>query len=388
MDFEQFLEEYKEKSNSRIKKLHGIAKKIWNKKKLTPIDIQNKCLDTWDEISRDLDCKILPLVRANEGRAITNLIFGSGSFTTGKFQAEQYNIVKSYCSKPPIILQGIVSNKSKVHKCNASDVSNQYSVPLVELDYIDWYHEKIDKNEKNPIRATRYLFTDNEERPSLSETARRFAIRQNKFHKILGEKIAQSIKTQTDIVSARGYNFQFCSSIFTHQRNHLPHINDTHPADLSYMDPVSKKKLYAGWQSGAIELMMKDKIHKTYRGSFIEVEYMDNFNQINTLDEGALLSLGEGVTPESNLNLNASQIQSVMKIIDDNFFCSLEPTGLILFWGITDKPIPVMYKSKDGGVVIVKQKAIFVGNKFHSGINAWGLHLDDDLKELHDFLFP
>ena len=47
-----------------------------------------------------------------------------------------------------------------------------------------------------------------------------------------------------------------------------------------------------------------------------------------------------------------------------------------------------MYKSKDGGVVIVKQKAIFVGNKFHSGINAWGLHLDDDLKELHDFLFP
>ncbi|MHA1475483.1 MAG: hypothetical protein ACTSPA_02095 [Promethearchaeota archaeon] len=388
MEFEQFLENNVEKSNARIKKLHGLAKKIWNRQKMTPIDLQNKCLDTWDKMSRDLDCKILPLVQVNEDRPITNLIFGSGSFTTGKFQAEQYNVVKSYCSEPPIILQGIVSNKSKNHKCNALDVSNQLSVPLIEFDFIDWYHENIDKHEQNPIRATKYLFGDNEEKHSLTEIARRFSIRQNRFHKILGEEIAQTTKTQTDIVSARGYNFQFCSSIFAHQPNHMPHINDTHPADLSYIDSVSKKKLYAGWQSGAIELMMKDKIHETYRGSFIEVEYMDNYNQINTLDEGVLLGLGNGITPESDMTLTSTQIQSAMKIMDDNFFCTLEPTGLILLWGVTDKPIPVIYKSKEGRIVIVKQRAVFVGNKFHSGLNAWGSILDDDIKELHDFLFP
>ncbi len=220
----------------------------------------------------------------------------------------------------------------------------------------------------------------------MTDIARKFSIRQDRYHKILGEEIAHTIKSQTDIVSARGYNFQFCSSIFAHQPNHQPHINDTHPGDLSYIDSVSKKKLYAGWQSGAIKKMMKEKVHETYRGSFIEVEYMNNFNQINTLDEGALLSLGKGVTPESDMNLTPTQIQSVMKIMDDNFFCTLEPTGLILSWGVTDKPIPVIYKSKEGKMVIVKQRAVFVGNKFHSGLNAWGL--GEDIKELHDFLFP
>ena len=178
MDFEQFLEKNVEKSNARIKKLHGLAKKIWNRQKMAPIDLQNKCLDTWDKISRDLDCKILPLVKVNEDRPLTNLIFGSGSFTTGKFQAEQYNVVKSYCSEPPIILQGIVSNKSKKHKCNAIDISDQQ---LIEFDFIDWYHENIDKHEQNPIRATKYLFGDDEEKPSLTEIARRFSIRQNQF---------------------------------------------------------------------------------------------------------------------------------------------------------------------------------------------------------------
>ena len=86
--------------------------------------------------------------------------------------------------------------------------------------------------------------------------------------------------------------------------------------------------------------------------------------------------------------MNAPEIQNAMKIIDDYFFSTLEPTGLIFMWGITERPTPVIYHSLDGSMVIVKQRAIFVGNQFHSGVNAWGTDLDRDLKEVEDFLFP
>lgn len=391
MEYEAFIQSIRQDSTNRIKKLMHFAKKIWEDRGFQPIEIQNKCQDAWDDLVSNMDCKIVPLIPIDEDRPIYNTIFGSGSFSTGKFQIEQYLKIQKIISEPPIQLQGIVSNKSEDHNCNAEKNSQKYNIPLVLVDFIDWYHEFIDKNETNPIRATRYWYPpDAEKKPSLAELARRFKVRQEEYHKILGEKLSTTFSSHTDIVSARGYNFQFCSNIFPHQQNHLPAINDTHPGDLTYIDPKTHEKLYAGWQAGAVQKMIEDKVHQVFHGSLIEVGYMDSITQISEVDTGALLALGEGVkiplVQDLGINFDAQQIQNAMKIIDDYFYCSFEPTGLLLFWGMTDKPVPVVYQDLQGKPVVVKQRAVVVGDKFHSGVNAWGLDLDKDLVELTRFL--
>ncbi|MHA1584052.1 MAG: hypothetical protein ACTSVU_06835 [Promethearchaeota archaeon] len=394
--FKEFLAKIANQSESQIDKLHHLSKKLWTKKNFTPIDLHNKCMDTWDEMSRDLDTKIVPLIPVSEDHPVSNIIFGSGSFSTGKFQVEQYQRVLSYIPDPnnaPVHLEAIVSNKSSEHGCNGATIAKEFQVPMVELDFNDWYHEFIDPKEPSPIRASRYWFPHDSNTsdsdinlPSIGEISRRFKIRQEQFHSSLGERIESKIKHPVSIVSARGYNFQFCSNMFSFQKSSLPPVNDTHPADLRFLNPNTKVKLYAGWQSGAIELMIKDEIHDNYHGSLIEVNYMDNIKQIQSLDEGALLAMGSGVKIEKDYSLEAKQIQTAMKIMDDYLFCTLEPTGLILTWGITEKPVPVVYQSLNGDPIIVKQRAIVVGNQFHSGSNVWGLNLSKDLQELEDFL--
>jgi len=388
-----FMENLHETSMKRINRLHLLAKKIWGTKRRnwSITELQNKCLDAWDGLKHDVGCNIVPLIPTHDDRSMSNVIFGSGNFSTGDFQAQQYAKVKKYADIPPINLNGIITNKSVDHGCHASKISEEFHIPLIELDFQDWYQNYVDKKESTPIRATRYWFDpDDPNRPSMTELGRRFNLRQNQYHKALGEAIYKQLNSPVDSVSARGYNFQFCSNIFPQQRNQLPHINDTHPADLRYLDPETHQKLYAGWQSGAVERMLEDKIHTTFHGSFIGVEYMDSVSQIQTLDDGALLALSAGVTPDPTLPtpMSAPEIQNAMKVIDDYFFSTLEPTGLIFMWGITERPIPVIYQSLNGSMVIVKQRAIFVGNQFHSGVNAWGADLNKDIKKMEDFLFP
>lgn len=384
MDFQEFVDEIQKESNNRIQKLHGFANQLWKNRKWLPIDCQNKCLEAWDDLQIDLECKISPLVPVKEENLVTNLIFGSGSFTTGEFQAKQYNRVKQYAFKPPVILQGIVSNKSNTHGSNAFNVCKKYKVPLIELDFIDWFRENIDKGETNPIRASRYWFNKNDPtRPDTKEIAKRFKIRQNQFHKELGEILSKKISNPTSIASARGYNFQISSNIF--RKTSLLHVNDTHPADLTFINPETKQKLYAGWQSGAVQMMVND-LHENFRSSLIEIEFMDTIDQIDELDEGVLLSLGKGVSIEPHSSITAKEIQTAMKIMDDNFFCTLEPTGLILLWGITDKKFPVVYHGLDGNEITVNQKLVIVGDKIRSGVNAWGENLEKDMKEIENFL--
>jgi hypothetical protein len=343
-------------------------------------------MDVWEEIGKKLGSRIKPLVPVSQDRPVTNLIFGSGSFSTGRFQAEQYQKVKSYLSKPPIILQGIVSNKSREHGCNGPEIAKQFKVANINLDFNDWYHENVDQNEENPIRATRYWYPPEKEKDiDLEDIANRFNIRQNGFHKILGEKIAKKVRYPTDIASARGYNFQFCRCMFSHQKNAPPHVNDTHPADLSYVDPQNKTKLYVGWQSGATQRMMEDNISQL-RGSLIEIEYMDKISQIHELDEGVLLALGHGIQLSSTKNFNASEIQNILKILDDYYFCTLEPSGLILLWGITENKIPIAYQDINGNPISIKQKAVVVGNQILSGINAFGYNFKKNLEDLEEFL--
>jgi len=383
--FDKLMKQVRERSAVRVQRIHHLAKRIWKDRRWTPIELQDRCLDAWDRLGADLGTRISPLIPVREDHPVTNLIFGSGSFTTGDFQAAQYEYVKTYVPRPPVVLLGVVTNRSAAHQCNARRVSERYSLPLAELDFIDWYHDFIDNKEPNPIRATQYWFHRNDpKRPPTNELKKRFKIRQNQYHVALNEKIAELSSYPTDIASARGYSFQFCSSIFKHQR-FLPHVNDTHPADLTYVDPDTKEKLYPGWQSGAVQLMLNDH-HKTFRGSLIEVSYMDAVSQIDELDEGALLTIGEGVTPDPPNSLSAKEIQEAMKVSEDFLFCTLEPTGLLLAWGVTEKALPVAYQDLKGDKVLVKQHLIVVGNTVRSGINAWGRSLEKDLGELEDFL--
>lgn len=385
-DTEDLSLEIRRKSNERVKSVHALAKKIWGKSRWTPIDLQNKCVETWEKMGDRLGTKILPLVPVRENTPVTNLIFGSGGFSTGCFQARQSKIVEDYASKPPVILQGLVANRSLEHGCNAKQVSEKLEVPLIELDFEDWYNETIDKKEKKPIQATRFWFSEEDsKRPSQSELTKRFKIRQNKFHGDLGEKISESINYATDIVSARGYSFQLCSSLFPEQET-APLSNDTHPADLTYINPETKERLYPGWQSTPIRRMLKDG-HVNILGSLIKVEFMDSIEQTHELDEGALLAIGEGINIEGKTGYKARDIQNALKLIDDYVFCTLEPTGLLLTWGISEEKLPVTYRDINGNQIKLMHNLIIVGEKIRSGIHTWGKDLPTDLKELGDFLF-
>jgi len=379
----EFMDRLRRRGAERVEMIHRLAKRIWAEKRWTPSDLQSKCMEAWDKVGSSLGTRFKPLVPANSDRPATNIIFGSGGFSTGGHQVAQFKAVEKYASKPPVILQGLVANRSEANGCNAVKVAKEYGVPVIELDFADWYRQTIDKSETNPILASRYWFPPGDkERPPAAEIARRFDIRQEKFHGELGALVAEKFSGHTDIVSARGYSFQLCSSVFRHQTV-KPHVNDTHPGDLTYVDPATRAKIYPGWQSGAIQIMMKNG-HRTYRGSLIEVEYMDRVAQIDQLDEGALLSIGGGVGAEGPMT--AKDIQNAMKLIDDDTFCTLEPTALILAWGISEKAVPVEFQDIRGNTVEVRQHAIVVGDKLRSGANAWGNDLEKDLAELAGFL--
>jgi len=386
MDFNKFKHVIEGQSSKNINKIHQLSKKIWQRYDLNPYELQQRCISRWDELKDEIGSKIDPLISVYEDRPVTNLIFGSGSFSTGEFQAAQYEKTKGYLDESPIILQGIVTNKSKENGCNGKFVANKHHVPYISLDFTDWYHNFIDKNESNPTAATRYWYPPNDEqKPSSEEIHHRFDIRQNQFHKALGKEIEKKVSYPTDIVSARGYNFQFCSNLFLHQINHLPAINDTHPTDLTYLDPLTKERLYPGWQSHAVKLMLNDNLTHI-RGSLIKIDFMDKTEQIYELDEGPLLAIGQGINLDLNSKYIASQIQELIKIIDDYLFCALEPTGLILSWGITEQKIPIPYQNLSGESIIIQQQAILVGDKVLSGINAFGGNLAQNLVDLEDFL--
>lgn len=383
-----FMATAKAEGEARVAAIHALSYQLWHSGEFTPESLQARCIAAWDTLGRNIGSRIEPLVPVAVDRPVTDVIFGSGGFSTGAFQVAQFKAVERYAKKPPVILRGIVTNKSKAAGCNASTVASDAGVPLVELDFATWYRDHVDPTETNPIAASRYWYPkDDPARPTAPIIARRFAIRQSQYHAALGEAIARAIDSPIDIASARGYSFQFCSAMFQQQRHsrHHPRINDTHPADLTFVDTATGAKLYPGWQSGAIQLMMKNR-HATFRGSLIEVGFMDDVAQVDQLDEGALLAIGGGVTPGPSIFCTADQVQAAMKLVDDHVFCTMEPAGLILAWGITETPIPVTYQDVHGNDVVIRQRAIVVGDRIRAGKDAWGRDLVADLQSLGRFL--
>lgn len=77
-----------------------------------------------------------------------------------------------------------------------------------------------------------------------------------------------------------------------------------------------------------------------------------------------------------------------MKIIDDYVFCTLEPTGLFLTWGISEKPLVVTFQDINGKSIQVRHRVIFVGNKIKSGVTCWGRDVKKDVQDLEEFLCP
>jgi hypothetical protein len=131
--------------------------------------------------------------------------------------------------------------------------------------------------------------------------------------------------------------------------------------------------------------MLKDG-HVNILGSLIKVEFMDSIEQTHELDEGALLAIGEGINIEGKTGYKARDIQNALKLIDDYVFCTLEPTGLLLTWGISEEKLPVTYRDINGNQIKLMHNLIIVGEKIRSGIHTWGKDLPTDLKELGDFL--
>ena len=382
------MERVERSGHERVSWIHSVAKKVWGTGHETAFTVQERCIQAWDRIEQDSGLAFKPLVPVENGRPVSCVIFGSGGFSTGAFQADQFFTIKQHVGCPPVELAAIVANKSTVHGCNGRRVAEARGIPLVELDFIDWYAEYIDPGEENPVAASRYWFPPGTpDRPGAGELARRFRLRQVAYHGALGNALAAVMDGKpVDIASARGYNFQFCSSMFPGQEL-PPHVNDTHPADLTFVDAATGAKLYPGWQAGAIKLMMEAG-HESFRGSLIEVSLMDDVAQIDELDEGALLAIGGGVSqlPPPEGPLSATAIQERMKIVDDHIFCTLEPTGLLLAWGISEQPVPVKFQDVVGNSIEVMQHAIVVGDEIRSGINAFGRDLHADLASLQAFL--
>ena len=73
--------------------------------------------------------------------------------------------------------------------------------------------------------------------------------------------------------------------------------------------------------------------------------------------------------------------------MDDYFFCTLIPTGLILMWGITEQPVSVEFLTKTGEKISLKKPGIVIGKKLYEH-NPWGLNLQKDLTFIENFLFP
>lgn len=133
MKWETYLKELEERSLDQISRLQRLAKHLFDRLRWEPADLQNKCLEAWDRMKEEMNSKILPFVPVKEKGSGGNLIFGSGTFSTGEFQIKQY--LEMLCSHPPIKIQAIISNKSLAHGCKASEISKNANIPLIELDF-------------------------------------------------------------------------------------------------------------------------------------------------------------------------------------------------------------------------------------------------------------
>lgn len=320
---------------------------------------------------RETGTKFGPLYRLRRDEVLSCAIFGSGSFSTGRKELELAQEMEKLLGWSPVEYRWVVTNRKKSNARAVCDDLAHLGLKYVELDFGDWYRRNYDPDARSPVRDTRFFYAPGSERPAREIVERNFNIRRE-FDRALNLAIMESGGFPTSI-SLRGYNFPVFATLLPPGEEVL--IDDTHPADMSWVDPRTGVQLYPGWQSGATARMKEDG-HSLYRGSLIAVDLLDSFADAQKVDTGILYSLSPGIRPPKVWSPQG--IQSSMKVTEDYFFNALKATGLFPYlWGISEGPVPVEYRRPGGGGVGLKQRCLVVGNQLRSGRDAFGQDLED-----------
>jgi hypothetical protein len=359
-------------SNERVKTVKGLAKTIWSN--YSPYELQQELQSLWKELSRKIGVEFVPLYKLKKGEVLSCAIFGSGSFSTGRKELEIAKEIKEELGWAPVDYKFIVTNRSKSNARAVFEEFKELGLTYVEVDFSNWYRENYDRNSKSPIKDTRFFYPPGEEAPPNEVIERNFNIRRE-FDKAMNRAIVKIGNFPTSL-SLRGYNFPLFTTFKTLvPAGHQVVIDDTHPADMSYVDPKTKLQLYPGWKSGATGKMKSDGC-SLYRGSLIAIDLLDTFADAQKVDTGILYALAPGIKPPSKWSAKA--IQTNMKQTEDYFFNALKATGLFPYlWGISVHPEKVQYQAIDGNIVGLNQRLLVVGDQIRAGRDAFGQTLGD-----------
>ncbi|MCD6576323.1 MAG: hypothetical protein J7K73_04155 [Nanoarchaeota archaeon] len=359
---------YKQIREERLGAIGAYAKRIW--------EILIPQMEEWNETAPLFSVfNNFPFVSKADvyWEDINVVVWGSGSFSTGRMELEQWKKAKREIPKLPIEYVAVVSNNKE---SNAKDVAEKFGLSLVEIDFNDWYRENYGKS-RSPIKETGLFFPPGSELPD--DIEHRFEVRE-KFEYELLDLLVEEADVYIDGVvsnSLRGFNFPIIHSYDKW------FFDDTHPADLSYVDE-NGDPLYPGWQSGATKKMIEDG-HEAFRSSLIWVHPIGDVKNIQSVDAGELLALSEGIKYKGK---NAKELQNIMKITEDSMLVALKAWGLFpLLWSYTTDKVKVPYKTLDDKMVWRREHSIIVGKRERSGARAFGgqnfrLHLENLLADV------
>ena len=355
-------------SASRLDIVRSVAEKYWNRSGRDPTGP-----DEWRDRARSrYGVGFQPLM----GRGVpTCAVWGSGGFSTGRQELHEAARLGQRLGWSPVDYVGAVTNASiedapgMPAKCKAKKVAGEFKKRIAAKDFVAWYRDSVDGRSENPVRETRFFYPPGSgDVPPEAELRRRFELRQRFEREALVPEMREVFGELPFSASLRGYSFPIMTPHAAEQ------FDDTHPSDLSYVDAAGHA-LYPGWQEGATAGMIRDGIPE-YRSSLITVNPATTFELAQSVDSGELLALGAGMARQ-DAPAEAKKVQEHLKQTDEYVLCALKATGLLRLWSFSIEPMPVSYRTLDGGPVEVMQRAVLVGDRLYSGADAFGRSMDD-----------
>ncbi len=302
------------------------AERIW--KRLTLEEVGSKLLELWNDEYQP----ILPL----DKKEVTCAVVGSGSFSTGREEVLRNYIARRKVNIPVKYVAVITNSKDS----GAKNVADEFKLPLIEVDYLDWKKEY-------GFEGSTKIFGDYS--ISKTELKKRFEVRRE-FEKTVLEKVEYVLGMLPDTFSLRGYN-----SVLTCSKWRC--VDNTHPADLRVRNKDGFPR-YAGWQESAYKKMAMDG-KDIFRASLIKVEPLSGIQSIKKVDAGELIAVSPGKSKEYDKK-------------EDHFVLSLKSYGLLAFFGLSKRLKNVEYFDVDGRAVYVKQREVVVYDRIKSGKSAFG----------------
>jgi hypothetical protein len=350
-------------SNQRLEAVRSAAITYWRRSGSSTARLD----ELRDQAASRYDVKFEPLM----GHDVpTCAVWGSGSFSTGYIELCEAKLLKEKLGWSPVNYVGVVSNNDNQEKCKARKVAGEFNLKVAAVDFPTWYRENIDKKSKSPTAETQFFYPPgSEDVPAEAVLRRRFEIRQKFERDALAPEMKEKLGELPLSASLRGYNFPNMTQA-------ARQVDDTHPADLSYVDS-NGHALYPGWQAGATAGMIRDGI-PVYRSSLIAVQPATTFELAQSVDSGELLALAPGIRiKQEDVPAEAKDVQNALKQTDDYVLCALKATGLLRLWSLSKEPITVEYRTLDERSVKVKQRAVLVGGRLYCGRDAFGQNLGD-----------